>query len=150
MARMRDQPWNLLTARMADLRALRGAVAVLAWDHETYLPPKGGAARAEQLATLQGLQHEKLTAPDLGDAIAAAEEAERAAPDATRAALLRDHGWKVVDADDGTRVHASRFLGALPDRTFRSLEEVIAEVDESAVLVKRAPGGETASQTTLQ
>src|SRR6266700_782270 len=68
---------------------------------------------------------------------------------ATREALLRDHGWKVVDADEGTRVHASRFLGALSDRTFRSLEEVLAEVDESAVLVKRAPGGETASQTTL-
>ena len=68
---------------------------------------------------------------------------------ATREALLRDHGWKVVDADEGTRVHASRFLGALSDRTFRSLDEVLAEVDESAVLVKRAPGGETASQTTL-
>jgi hypothetical protein len=39
---------------MADLRALQGAVAVLSWDHETYMPPKGGGARAEQLATLEG------------------------------------------------------------------------------------------------
>ena len=34
------------------------------------MPPKGLAARAEQLATLQGLQHERLVDPGLGDAIA--------------------------------------------------------------------------------
>ncbi|MFL5299105.1 MAG: carboxypeptidase M32 [Anaeromyxobacteraceae bacterium] len=82
-------PWDLLAARMADLRALQGAIAVLSWDHETHMPPKGGAARGEQLAALQGLRHEKLIAPDLGGAIAAAEEAERGAGDPTRTALLR-------------------------------------------------------------
>ncbi len=68
---------------------------------------------------------------------------------ATREALLRDHGWKVVDADDGARVHASRFLGRLPDRTFRTLEEVLDTLDGSAVLMKGSPEEGTASQTTL-
>lgn len=83
---MPDQPWDLLTARMADLRALRAASAVLSWDQETNLPPKGAPARADQLATLAAVSHEKLTAPDLGEALAGAEAAER---DPTRAAVLR-------------------------------------------------------------
>ncbi len=83
---MPERPWDLLSARMADLRALRAASAVLSWDQETNLPPKGAAARAEQLATLAAVSHEKLTAPDLGDALAAAEGTER---DPTRNAVLR-------------------------------------------------------------
>jgi carboxypeptidase Taq len=40
---------------------LNSAAAVLSWDQETYMPPGGGEARADQLATLQGLAHERLT-----------------------------------------------------------------------------------------
>ncbi len=71
---MPDQAWDLVTARTADLRALQGALTLLTWDQETYLPPKGAEARGEQLAALQGLYHEKLTAPELGDLIARAEQ----------------------------------------------------------------------------
>ena len=71
---MPDQAWDLVTARTADLRALQGALTLLTWDQETYLPPKGARARGEQLAALQGLYHEKLTAPELGDLIARAEQ----------------------------------------------------------------------------
>jgi len=84
---MPETPWDLLAARMADLRALQGAIAILSWDQETYLPRKGAPARGNQLATLQGLHHEKLTAQDLGDALAAAEA--DASLDATRRATLR-------------------------------------------------------------
>ena len=71
---MSDQAWDLLTSRTADLRALQGAITLLTWDQETYLPPKGAEARGEQLAALQGLYHEKLTAPELGDLLARAEQ----------------------------------------------------------------------------
>ncbi len=83
---MHPEPWNTLAARMADLRALAGAISVLTWDQETYMPPRGAAARGEQLATLQGLLHEKMTAPELGDLLA---RAEAAPPIADGAALLR-------------------------------------------------------------
>ena len=63
-------PWDALKAKMAEIRDLGSAVALLSWDQETYMPPKGLAARAEQLATIQGLQHERLIDPGLGDAIA--------------------------------------------------------------------------------
>jgi carboxypeptidase Taq len=105
---MPDQPWDLLTARMADLRALRAASAVLSWDQETNLPPKGAPARADQLATLAALSHEKLTAPDLGEALAAAEAAER---DPTRVAVLR-----------GLRFERDRAV-CLPARLVRALAE---------------------------
>ena len=36
------------------------AQALLSWDQETYMPPKGAAQRATSLGTLAGLHHEKL------------------------------------------------------------------------------------------
>ena len=41
------------------------ASAVLQWDQEVYMPPKGAAARARQLATLAGQAHELLTSDEL-------------------------------------------------------------------------------------
>ncbi len=54
--------------RQARERALLGScAALLAWDEETYLPPGGAAHRADQLALLAGLEHQKATDPRLGD-----------------------------------------------------------------------------------
>ena len=47
-------------------RHLEKAVAVLRWDQETYLPEKAVEERAEQLALLEGITHERLTAPETG------------------------------------------------------------------------------------
>ena len=43
---------------------------------------------------------------------------------ASRDALARDHGWKVIDLDPRTRAHAERLLERLPARTFEDLEAV--------------------------
>jgi carboxypeptidase Taq len=45
---------------------LSRAAAVLRWDEETYMPPLAVEERAEQLAVLEGLAHEKLTGPEIG------------------------------------------------------------------------------------
>jgi carboxypeptidase Taq len=42
------------------------AAGVLQWDQETYMPPKGAAHRAQQLATLAGLTHEHFTDEKFG------------------------------------------------------------------------------------
>lgn len=34
------------------------STAILQWDQETYMPPKGAAMRAQQLATMSGIAHE--------------------------------------------------------------------------------------------
>jgi carboxypeptidase Taq len=66
------------------------AAAVLRWDQETYMPPGGAAARAEQLATLGQLAHEYFTADEVGALLddLAAHEAELD-HDSDEASLIR-------------------------------------------------------------
>jgi carboxypeptidase Taq len=49
-----------LASRLLEIQRINSAAAVLSWDQETYMPAGGGAARAEQIAALQGIAHEKL------------------------------------------------------------------------------------------
>jgi carboxypeptidase Taq len=62
-----------LTQRAARLGALGEAAAILHWDASTMMPRGGGAARGEQLATLAGLAHDMMTAPEVADDLRAAE-----------------------------------------------------------------------------
>ncbi|HLX65358.1 MAG TPA: carboxypeptidase M32 [Puia sp.] len=52
---------------MQKIADIRYSAAVLEWDQETYLPPKGAAGRSRQLASLSEIAHERLIAPALGD-----------------------------------------------------------------------------------
>ncbi len=64
-----------LKTRFARIATLGEAGAMLGWDASAMMPPGGGAARGEQLATLAGLAHELLTAPDVADDLAQATAA---------------------------------------------------------------------------
>jgi len=59
--------YNEYTARMQKIADVKYAAAVLQWDEETYLPPKGATARGRQLATLSEIAHEWLITPSLGE-----------------------------------------------------------------------------------
>jgi carboxypeptidase Taq len=62
---------------------IKHAQAVLGWDQETYLPPKGIDERSEQLALLQGLAHERTvseTAGELLDKLGSSRENPRGGP----------------------------------------------------------------------
>ncbi|WP_434383073.1 carboxypeptidase M32 [Melittangium boletus] len=65
-----DTTFDALLLRMKELRDLGGLIGLASWDQETYLPPKAAEARAQQLTTLQGLQHERLVDPRLGEWLA--------------------------------------------------------------------------------
>jgi len=56
-------------ARLIELDRERSLVAhigaILGWDQETYMPPAAITERAEQLAFLEGLAHEKATQPEM-------------------------------------------------------------------------------------
>ncbi len=63
--------------RLSRERALLAScVALLAWDEETYMPPSGTAHRAEQLAYLAGLEHDRATDPRLGERLAEVENSD--------------------------------------------------------------------------
>ncbi len=53
-----------LVARLREIQHINSAASLLSWDMETYMPAGGGTARADQIATLQGLAHERFVAPE--------------------------------------------------------------------------------------
>lgn len=53
-----------LKQRLADVNALRSAIAIMDWDHQTYMPEGGAAARAEHLGILTRLEHELFVADE--------------------------------------------------------------------------------------
>jgi carboxypeptidase Taq len=105
--------WETLAAVMSDVRALGGAVSLLQWDQETFMPAKAAAARGDQLAAVQAALHERLTAPAVADALDRAEREARGDPD--RAAALRALRF---DHERAARV---------PQRLVRALAQAQAE-----------------------
>ena len=63
---------------------------ILGWDQETYMPAGGAEARAEQGALIARLVHERQSAPQLGDLIAACESTTDLSADTREAADLRE------------------------------------------------------------
>ena len=54
-------------SQMRQIADIRNAAAVLQWDEETYLPPRGAGFRGQQLATLSVLSHGLFTSAPLGN-----------------------------------------------------------------------------------
>jgi len=52
---------------LAEISDLHGAAAVLGWDQQTNMPPKGAEARGYQLSTLSRLAHTKLVDTEVGE-----------------------------------------------------------------------------------
>ncbi|MCB9437694.1 MAG: carboxypeptidase M32 [Anaerolineales bacterium] len=65
---------NALKARTAEVVNLNRAASVLSWDQQTYMPPGGAEARAEQMATLRKYSHQVMTADETGRLLEAAEQ----------------------------------------------------------------------------
>ena len=87
---------DALRARLAELSDLQGTAAVLAWDQNTFMPMGGADTRAEQLATVERLAHERLVDPQVGRLLDRLEPwAAELAPDSDDARLIavarRDH-----------------------------------------------------------
>jgi carboxypeptidase Taq len=66
---------------LAELTDLRNAGALLHWDQQTMMPPRGGAARANSIATLERVSHDQFVAPDTGRLLEAAAGALNGAAD---------------------------------------------------------------------
>lgn len=77
--------------RIADLKY---ASAVLQWDQETYLPPKGAAARSRQLATLNETAHQLFTDPEFGAILQDLEGLELSPTEKKNVALTREEYGK--------------------------------------------------------
>ncbi len=74
-----------------EARLLESVGSLVGWDERTYMPAKGSAHRAEQMALLARLVHERLTAPALGELLAGVVDSSAvAAPESVEAVNVRE------------------------------------------------------------
>lgn len=66
---MKPENVTWVRERFGEICDLQSAQALLQWDQEVYMPPKGAAARAQQLATLAAHIHKLLTDNKLGETL---------------------------------------------------------------------------------
>jgi carboxypeptidase Taq len=99
--------YESLQHRSREIAAYNSAASLLSWDQETYMPPKAGAYRAEQLGQLAGLTHRLSTSADIGEWLTSCEDHLPECADeeemALRAANLRE--WR-RDYDRATKLPA--------------------------------------------
>ena len=90
MADKYDDTYQHLCDQARETKLLETIEGLLDWDERTQLPSAGGAYRADQIAYVAGLVHQKRTAPQVGewlDELAATELA--ADPYSDRGAVVR-------------------------------------------------------------
>src|SRR5690242_15665087 len=63
---MSQERFDELRRRLAEVSDLGKTMALLSWDQQVMMPPRGAPTRAEQLATVGRILHEKLTDPAIG------------------------------------------------------------------------------------
>ena len=71
-----EQAYQELLRRFREIALIDSIEAVLGWDQEVNMPPKGAQWRAEQSAYLSGLAHRKTIAPEINDLLCAVEESD--------------------------------------------------------------------------
>ncbi|MEO2120445.1 MAG: carboxypeptidase M32, partial [Candidatus Poseidoniia archaeon] len=67
------EAYEALMVQMRELDVIGQISGLLGWDQEVMMPPKAAAMRAEQLAWLSKEGHTRMTAPEVGELISAAE-----------------------------------------------------------------------------
>jgi carboxypeptidase Taq len=62
----KEKSYRELIRRVKEYSLLASCGSVLAWDERTYMPQKGSAHRAEQIALIARMTHEMATSPEIG------------------------------------------------------------------------------------
>jgi carboxypeptidase Taq len=100
--------------------------SLVGWDQETYLPPGGRDGRAQQLATLAGIHHAKITSRELADAIDAAADA--AEPGSVLEAHVRE-ARRVVDRAARVPAELAKALASAKSRGLPAWQSARKEAD---------------------
>ena len=79
--------YQRLIAEVKQIALLGSCAGVLGWDERTYMPKGAAAHRAEQLALLVGMMHERATAPQIGEWLAEIEDGDLLAEPHSEAAV---------------------------------------------------------------
>ncbi|MBI4615815.1 MAG: carboxypeptidase M32 [Planctomycetes bacterium] len=75
-------PYDQLVGELREGGVLESVQCLLEWDQETLMPPRGAERRAEEIALLSRIIHEKKTAPRVGELLDRAAGEKDLGPDA--------------------------------------------------------------------
>ena len=90
-----DNSYEKLLARSKEVGLIHASASMLNWDQDTFMPKKGVAIRAEQLAWLDGRAHQLWTDPQLSDWIQQCRAVQRPADSAESANIREwDHTYQ--------------------------------------------------------
>jgi len=109
-----------LRTRLAEIADLGKTASLLSWDLDVMMPPRGAAVRAEQLATIGRIAHEKFIAAEVGTLIDG----------------LRD--WGEQHDYDSFEASLVRVAARDWEKARRVPSELRAEMSRSAALAKPA------------
>lgn len=85
-----SKKWEEFLGYLGELADLSGAVHVLGWDQQTYMPSSGVETRATQLATLERHIHQLFVREEMGNLLAHLEKEMAGLPyDSFEASILR-------------------------------------------------------------
>jgi carboxypeptidase Taq len=130
--------WQSLEDRMRELADLWRTSALLSWDQQTMMPPRGAEGRARATATLRVISHQRLVDPALGELL---DEAAADGLDTPRAAMVRvlrrerDQSARLPDAFVRRLALASSrgqavWQAARRDRDWKAFQPCIEEMVE--------------------
>jgi len=85
-----QHPYQQLLATLRETATLGSISGLLNWDQETYMPRAAGAHRANQVAMVSAMVHERSTSPRMGELIAACEADKELLSDPECAANIRE------------------------------------------------------------
>ncbi|HEY5695113.1 MAG TPA: hypothetical protein VIR14_11460, partial [Gaiellaceae bacterium] len=101
-----------LKERLGEVSDLGKVMRLLSWDQQTMMPPAGTGHRADQMATVQRLAHERFTDPEVGrmlDELRPLEESlDPDSDDAALIALVRRDYEKAVKVPASLRAAMTR------------------------------------------
>ena len=140
-----------LERHFARLSSLNDALGILGWDKEVMMPAGAAERRAENLAILEGLRHEILTAPVMADLLGEADAGDDVWRIANLEQMRRQHtqatalpGDLVEASAQATARCEMAWRTAREESDFKSLEPHLAEVlrltRESACATGEATG----------
>ncbi len=86
---MSETPYDSFIRQVREVYNARSIVSLLEWDQETYMPRRGAAHRADQVALIAGLAHQKLTSEAFAESLARLER-EGVGDDPVRLTNLRE------------------------------------------------------------
>ncbi len=125
-----SSPLDELRVRLAEGADLRRAAGVLGWEQRVTMPPRGTDARADQLATLGRIAHERFIDDEVGRLLDAAEPLVESLP---------------YDSDDRSLVRVTRRDWEKARRVPTALRE---EMTRAGARAATTPGSRRAGRTT--